>query len=93
MEFEKSPYYKVASDVTLPAEVHWHSIRFVCSRYVDYGIPYVKMIEGFQQTSSEIIVKIAEKPPLEGIAKVSKVKVTDLSRKDLIAEARKQQGK
>ena len=91
-EFEKSPYYKCASDVTLPAEVHWHSICFVCSRYVDYGIPYVEVIEGFQYTSSEIIVKIAEKPPLRGPAVVLKVKVTEMSRKDLIAEARKKVG-
>jgi len=92
-DFEESSYCKLASEVTLPAEVEWYSIRFVCSRCVDYGIPHVQMVEGILRPSSEIIVKIAERPPLKGTAKALKVKASDLSRKDLIAEARKQQGK
>ena len=92
-DFEESSYCKLASEVTLPAEVEWYSFRFVCSRRVNYGIPHVQMVEGILRPSSEIIVKIAERPPLQGTAKALKVKAADLSGEDLITEARKQQGK
>ena len=76
--FKDSECYKHASEITLPALVHWHSIRFTCSRCVDNGIPYVQATKEIQSTPDEIVVEIAAKPPLAGTAKVVKINATEI---------------
>ena len=97
--FKDSEWYKHASEITLPALVHWHSIRFTCSRRVDNGIPYVKATKEIQSTPDEIVVtpdeivvEIAAKPPLAGTAKVVEINATEMNREVLIARARSRRG-
>ena len=86
--FKDSEWYKHASEITLPASVHWHFIRFTCSRREDNGIPYVEATKEIQSTPDEIVVEIAAKPPLAGTAEVVEINATEMNREVLIARAR-----